>query len=226
MRLSNLAPLLAAVLLLACAPRTGGAPTSEAMQPATPTLATRPDNPEVILATTTSTQDSGLLDVLLPRFECATGYQVKSIAVGTGQALALGARGEADVVLVHAPEAERAWMADGHGTERLRVMSNDYVLVGPADDPAAIRGAPTAAEALRRIAATSAPWISRGDSSGTHQLEQQLWQTAYLEPRGSGWHQEVGQGMGQTLNVASEKRAYTLTDRGTWLARRDTLALA
>jgi tungstate transport system substrate-binding protein len=225
MRLSNLAPLLAALLLAACAPRTGG-PVSGATQPATPTVAARPDNPEVLLATTTSTQDSGLLDALLPRFERATGYQVKSIAVGTGQALALGARGEADVVLVHAPEAERAWMADGHGAERLRVMHNDYVLVGPADDPAAIRGAPTAAEALRRIAATGAPWISRGDSSGTHQLEQQLWQAAPLDPRGSGWHQEVGQGMGQTLNVASEKRAYTLTDRGTWLARRDTLALA
>ena len=129
-------------------------------------------------------------------------------------------------MLVHAPEAERAWMAEGHGAERLPVMHNDFVLVGPPDDPAAIRGAPTAAKALRRVALARVPWISRGDSSGTHQLEQQLWQAAQLDPRGSGWYQEAGQGMGQTLNVASEKRAYTLADRGTWLARRDTLALA
>jgi tungstate transport system substrate-binding protein len=244
MRAAILIPLLLA-LLAACAPATGGALPAGAPEPpagsqlaspagGAPAAAARPDNPEVILATTTSTQDSGLLDVLVPLFERASGYRLKPIAVGTGQALALGERGEADIVLVHAPDAERAWMAAGHGTERLLVMHNDFVLVGPPSDPAGLRGAPTAAEALRRIATTRAPWISRGDQSGTHLVEQRLWQTVGLDasgiarpdPRGHSWYQEAGQGMGQTLNIASEKRAYTLADRGTWLARRGTLELA
>ncbi|HZU07970.1 MAG TPA: substrate-binding domain-containing protein [Chloroflexota bacterium] len=184
-----------------------------------------PSRPAVLLATTTSVQDSGLLDVLVPQFERATGYTLKPIAVGTGQALALGARGEADVVLAHAPEAERAWMAEGHGTARLLVMYNDFLLVGPPDDPAGVRAAATATEALQRIAAARALWVSRGDQSGTHQLELQLWQAAGLAPAGQPWYQEVGQGMGQTLNIASEKGGYTLVDRGTWLARRSSLAL-
>jgi tungstate transport system substrate-binding protein len=220
--------LLLLVALLAAA---GVAPAAlgraAALAPASqaPAAQSPPGSREVILATTTSTQDSGLLDVLLPLFERASGYQVKPIAVGTGQALALGERAEADVVLVHAPDAELAWMAAGHGTQRLLVMHNDFVLVGPPNDPAAIRGAPTAVEALQRIAATRAPFVSRGDNSGTDILEKALWQRAGLAPVGSAWYLEVGQGMGQTLNVADDRRAYTLTDRGTWLARRNSLDL-
>jgi tungstate transport system substrate-binding protein len=216
--------------LAACTP--GGAPArSAASAPAAPAAAARPApaaqpaNPEVILATTTSTQDSGLLDVLVPLFERATGYQVKPIAVGTGQALALGARGEADVVLVHAPEAELEWMAAGNGTARLLVMHNDFVLIGPADDPAGVRGDASAEAGLTRIAQTRAPFVSRGDDSGTQKQEQAIWQAAGLDPRGQPWYQETGQGMGATLNVANEKRAYTLTDRGTYLARQSTLQL-
>lgn len=185
----------------------------------------QPGREDLILATTTSTQDSGLLDVLVPLFEHQTGYRVKPIAVGSGQALALGARGEADVLLVHAPEAERAWVARGYGTERLLVMHNDFVLVGPPEDPAQVRGHTQVAAALRRIAEERAPFISRGDESGTHQLERALWQAAGLEPRGQSWHVEAGQGMGATLNIANERRAYTLADRGTYLARRGTLQL-
>jgi len=205
--------LLAALLAVAVAPA-AAAPAAQG-----------PTNREVILATTTSTQDTGLLDVLLPLFQRATGYEVKPIAVGTGQALALGERGEADVVLVHAPDAERAWMAAGNGTQRLLVMHNDFVIVGPPSDPAGIRGAASAVEALRRIAAAGAPFVSRGDNSGTDILEKRLWQQAGLTPAGSAWYLEVGQGMGQTLNVADDRRAYTISDRGTWLARRATLDL-
>jgi tungstate transport system substrate-binding protein len=204
-----LGALLASVLLL--------------QQPTT--AAQRPAQSEVILATTTSTYDTGLLDYLHPMFERATGYQVKTISVGTGQALALGERGEADVVLVHAPEAERAWMAAGNGTRRLLVMYNDFVLVGPADDPAGARGQPVV-EALRRVAAAGSVFVSRGDNSGTHILERQLWQRVGTNPEGQRWYLAVGQGMGQTLNIASDRQAYTLTDRGTWLARRNTLELA
>jgi tungstate transport system substrate-binding protein len=192
---------------------------------AQPTPGAKPANPEVILATTTSTQDSGLLDVLVPLFEGATGYQVKTIAVGTGQALALGARGEADVVLVHAPEAEQEWLAAGNGAARLLVMHNDFVLLGPADDPAGVRGAGSAEAGFGRIARARAIFVSRGDDSGTHKQEQAIWQAAGLDPRGQEWYQEAGQGMGATLNVANEKRAYTLADRGTYLARRSTLQL-
>ncbi len=186
----------------------------------------QPGHEQVILATTTSTQDSGLLDVLVPAFERQTGFQVKTIAVGTGQALALGARGEADVVLVHAPAAEEEWMKEGNGTERLLVMHNDFVIVGPADDPARINGLSVAEDAFRKIAAAGATFISRGDSSGTHQKELELWQAASLSPKGQPWYVEAGQGMGATLTIADQKRAYTLTDRGTYLARRSSLQLA
>ncbi len=206
--------LLLALLAVALAAAPPAAPTGQG-----------PANREVILATTTSTYDTGLLDALNPLFGRATGYEVKTISVGTGQALALGARGEADVVLVHAPDAERTWMAEGHGTQRLLVMYNDFVLVGPANDPAGIRGTPTSAEALRRIALSGAIWVSRGDDSGTHILERQLWAEAGVTPTGNPWYLEVGQGMGQTLNVANDRRAYTLADRGTWLARRTTIDL-
>ncbi|HLH23154.1 MAG TPA: substrate-binding domain-containing protein [Chloroflexota bacterium] len=226
--------LLALVLLLAgctsgavpARPDGDSAATSAGTAvPAQAAPAGRPANPEVILATTTSTQDSGLLDVLVPMFERGSGYQVKPIAVGTGQALALGARGEADVVLVHAPEAEQEWMAADNGTARLLVMHNDFVLVGPPDDPAGVRGAASAEAGFARIAQARAPFISRGDDSGTHKQEQAIWQAAGLDPRGEGWYQETGQGMGATLNVADEKRAYTLTDRGTYLARQSGLQL-
>jgi tungstate transport system substrate-binding protein len=173
------------------------------------------DDP-VILATTTSTQDSGLLDVLIPAFQEKAGREVKTVAVGSGEAIELGARGEADVVLAHSPGAEEDLMADGKGASRRTVMHNDFVVVGPADDPARIRGDAPAA-ALGEIAAAEAPFISRGDESGTHTFELGLWEDAGVEPAGA-WYQESGQGMGATLQIANDKDAYTLTDRGTYLA--------
>jgi tungstate transport system substrate-binding protein len=170
------------------------------------------------LATTTSTQDSGLLDVLVPLFQQQTGYQVKTVSVGTGAALALGGRGEADVVLVHAPESEKQWMAQGNGTERLLVMHNDFIVVGPGDDPAKVKGTPTAVDALKKLASAQATFISRGDNSGTQQAELALWKQAQIDPKGQPWYVESGTGMGQTLTIADQKRAYTLTDRATWLA--------
>ncbi|MBZ0160340.1 MAG: substrate-binding domain-containing protein [bacterium] len=178
----------------------------------------------VILATTTSTQDSGLLDVLVPLFEKRTGYVVKTISIGTGQALALGGRGEADVVLVHAPEAEKRYVADGTLINRQLVMHNDFIIVGPESDPARIRGLRKASDALRKIAEAKAAFASRGDNSGTHQLERRLWKEAGLDPNGD-WYLQSGQGMGQTLGIASEKRAYTLADRGTYLALKKRLTM-
>jgi tungstate transport system substrate-binding protein len=169
----------------------------------------------LVLSTTTSTQDSGLLDVLVPMFEQATGYSVKTISVGTGQALALAARGEADVTLAHAPALEKKYVEDGKMLNRRLVMYNDFVVIGPADDPARVKGLPAAA-ALQRIADASARFVSRGDKSGTHLLEQALWKQAGLEPRGT-WYIESGQGMGPTLLIANERKAYALTDRGTYL---------
>ncbi len=171
----------------------------------------------VILSTTTSTQDSGLLDVLVPMFERRTGYSVKTVSVGTGQALALAARGEADVTLAHAPSLEKKYVQDGKMHNRRLVMYNDFVIVGPAEDPARIRGLARAVEALKRVAETQSRFVSRGDRSGTHTLELALWKEAGVEPKGA-WYIESGQGMGQTLALASERRAYTLTDRGTFLA--------
>jgi tungstate transport system substrate-binding protein len=171
----------------------------------------------VILSTTTSTQDSGLLDVLVPMFEKRTGYSVKTISVGTGQALALAAKGEADVCLVHAPDSEKKYAADGLLLNRRLVMHNDFIIVGPAEDPARVKGLASATDAVKRIAEARAAFVSRGDNSGTHQLEKKLWKEARLEPVGP-WYLQAGQGMGATLGIASEKRAYTLTDRGTFLA--------
>jgi tungstate transport system substrate-binding protein len=171
----------------------------------------------VILSTTTSTQDSGLLDVLVPMFERKTGLTVKTISVGTGQALALAARGEADVTLAHAPGVERKYVGDGKMSNRRLVMYNDFVLIGPAEDPARIKALPSAVDALKRIAESQSRFVSRGDKSGTHVLEQGLWKQAGIEPRGT-WYIESGQGMGQTLGIANDRRAYTLTDRGTYLA--------
>lgn len=178
----------------------------------------------LILATTTSTQDSGLLDDLLPRFETATGIRVKTIAVGSGEALAMGRRGDADVLLVHSKAAEDEFLAGGFGALRLDVMYNDFVLVGPPSDPAGVRGRPVL-DAMRRISGTGVLFASRDDRSGTHARELDLWRQAGVDPKGKAWYVATGQGMGETARIASEKRAYTLADRGTFLALRKTLDL-
>lgn len=178
----------------------------------------------VILATTTSTQDSGLLDVLVPLFEKKTGYKVKTIAVGTGQSLALGDRGEADVVLVHAPKLELEYLAKGNLINRRLVMHNDFILVGPKTDPAGIKSEKKAPEAFKKISGHRGPFVSRGDNSGTHNKEKSLWQAAGITPKGT-WYIETGQGMGATLTIASEKGAYTLTDRATYLAFQKRIRL-
>lgn len=185
-----------------------------------------PKQRNIILATTTSTQDSGLLDVLLPIFEKKTGYFVKTIAVGSGQAMAMGKKGEADVLLVHSPAAEKAFMTEGNGINRRLVMHNDFIIVGPATDPAAIKKIKSSSGAFKKIAATSAPFMSRGDNSGTHAKEKAIWKAAGITPEGQKWYQQTGLGMGQTLNVAAEKKGYILADRGTYLALKKNLGLA
>jgi tungstate transport system substrate-binding protein len=178
----------------------------------------------IILSTTTSTQDSGLLDVLVPLFEKQSGYAVKAISVGTGQALALGAKGDADVVLVHAPNLEKKYVADDKLRNRRLVMYNDFIIIGPKDDPAKIRSSNAATAALQAIAGARANFVSRGDKSGTHALERALWKSVGIEPRGS-WYIEAGQGMGATLGIANERKAYTISDRGTYLAFKNRLTL-
>ncbi len=179
----------------------------------------------IILATTTSTQDSGLLDALLPVFEKDTGYFVKTISVGSGQAMKMGEKGEADVLLVHSPDAEKKFVAEGYGINRRLVMHNDFVIVGPPSDPAKIKGEKSAKAALRKIASSGALFLSRGDNSGTNALEKKLWKAAGPNPEGQKWYQQTGLGMGQTLNVAAEKKGYTITDRGTYLSLKKTLGL-
>ncbi|HRW05624.1 MAG TPA: substrate-binding domain-containing protein [Caldilineaceae bacterium] len=179
---------------------------------------TVPESGHIILATTTSTQDSGLLDVILPEFTAETGITVDVVAVGTGQALQLGEDGNADVLLVHARAREDAFMEAGHGVRREDVMYNDFVLVGPSDDPADVRNAESAADAFSRIAAAEAPFVSRGDDSGTHTKEKAVWAAAGIEPAGD-WYISAGQGMGAVLTMANEQLAYTLSDRATYLAR-------
>ncbi|WP_298008685.1 MULTISPECIES: substrate-binding domain-containing protein [Anaerolinea] len=176
--------------------------------------------PHLRLATTTSTQDSGLLDMLIPVFEEAYPVRVDVIATGTGQALKLGEDGNADVLLVHDFEREQAFMAAGYGVRREDVMFNDFVLVGPAEDPAEARGAASMTEAFQRIAWSRAFFISRGDSSGTHVREQALWEQAGIHPQGEDWYFSAGQGMGEVLTLAEEQRAYTLSDRATFLRRQ------
>jgi len=175
----------------------------------------------ITVASTTSTDQSGLFGHILPRFTAATGIQVKVVALGTGQALDLGRRGDADVVLVHDRPAEDRFVAEGYGIERRDVMYNDFVLVGPANDPARIAEAKTAAEALRRIAASNAPFVSRGDRSGTHAAELRQWQIAGVDPKSTKGYRDAGAGMGPTLNMAAALNAYTLADRGTWLSFRN-----
>lgn len=188
-----------------------------------PLWAAEPADKTVILATTTSTRDSGLLDALLPVFEKKTGYVVKTVAVGTGQALAMGKRGDADIVMTHAPESEKPLVDEGWLTHRVQFMHNDYVLVGPSQDPAKIARAKSAADALKQIAEVKVTFVSRGDDSGTHKQESALWKATGLSPTGT-WYVEAGQGMGPTLRIASEKQAYTLTDRSTYLSLQKTLA--
>lgn len=184
-----------------------------------------PKQKNIILATTTSTQDSGLLDVLIPIFEKETGYFVKTIAVGSGQAMAMGQKGEADVLLVHSPDAEKKFIDEGYGINRRLVMHNDFIIVGPAEDSAKIKAVKSSAEALKLIAQAKALFLSRGDNSGTHAKEKILWKKSQINPEGQKWYQETGLGMGQTLNVTAEKKGYTLTDRGTYLAMKKNLNL-
>lgn len=184
------------------------------------------DNPNKIikLATTTSTDNSGLLNYLLPKFTEQTGYQVHVIAVGTGKALRMGQDGDVDLVLVHARPAEDKFVAEGYGEERYGVMYNDFVIVGPKDDPAGISHAKNAADALKAIAGKQAIFVSRGDDSGTNKKELRLWKAAGIKPQGS-WYREAGQGMGKVLQMSGEMGGYTLTDRGTWLAYKDKVPL-
>jgi len=179
----------------------------------------------IILATTSSTQDSGLLDILVPLFEKVSGYSVKTIAVGSGQAMKMGEKGEADVLLVHSPTAEMKFMTDGFGANRRLVMHNDFIIVGPAADPAHLKVATGGVDAMKRIVASGSIFISRGDNSGTHAKEKGLWKAAGINPESGNWYQQTGLGMGQTLNVAAEKRCYTLTDRATYLAMKKRLGL-
>lgn len=185
---------------------------------------TTPENPDIILATTTSTQDSGLLDVLIPMFEEQTGYRVKTIAVGTGQALAMGEKGEADVLLTHAPASEKPLVESGAVTNYQLVMHNDFILVGPSSDPAKVKDLKSVADAFKAISETSSIFVSRGDDSGTDKKEKGIWEDINIPNEGS-WYQETGQGMGQTLNIASQKEGYTLTDRATFLAQKNNLQL-
>jgi len=188
-------------------------------------VSTQAQPKNVILATTTSTQDSGLLDVLLPIFEKKTGYFVKTIAVGSGQSMAMGERGEADVLLVHSPEAEKKFMAEGYGINRRLVMHNDYIIVGPSTDPAKIKGLKSSTESFKKIASAKALFLSRGDNSGTNSKEKAIWKAAGINPEREKWYQQTGLGMGQTLNVTGEKKGYTLADRGTYLAMKKNLRL-
>jgi len=207
--------IVLSLTLSACAP----AATPEPAKPAAPA------NPTLILATTTSTQDSGLLDVLIPLFQEQTSFTVQTVAVGTGAALKMAEEGNADVLLVHAPASEKALMDAGWGKDRYLVMHNDFVIVGPASDPAGIIGTATAVEAFQKIFAAGSTFISRGDDSGTNKMEISLWGKAANDPKGAAWYVESGQGMGATLTIASEKQAYTLTDRATYLANKENFNL-
>jgi tungstate transport system substrate-binding protein len=178
----------------------------------------------VILATTTSTQDSGLLDVLVPAFQEASGYTVKTIAVGSGQAMEMGEKGDADVLLVHSPAAEKEFVEAGYGIDRRLVMHNWFIVVGSSADPAGVKGMASVTDAFTKIAGTPATFVSRGDGSGTETRELKIWKAAGIEPAGD-WYVQTGQGMAATLRIASEKAGYTLSDDATWLATMDSLDL-
>ena len=189
-----------------------------------PTQPPKPSNPSLILATTTSTQDSGLLDVLVPDFEQRTGYTVKTIAVGSGEAMKMGQECNADVLLVHSPAAEKDFMSNNYGSDRRLVMHNDFIIVGPSSDPAGVKSAATSVDAFTKIAETKSKFISRGDNSGTNAKELAIWKSANITPQGD-WYVETGQGMGASLTIASEQSAYILTDRATYLANKANLQL-
>jgi len=224
--------LLAAALLAACGTPSATAPTDApptaaptAAAAAAPTTASAAEEQQVLqLATTTSTADSGLLDDILPDFEQQYNARVEVIAVGTGQALELGKNGDVDVVLVHARARESAFVEEGYGINRRDVMYNDFVIIGPPDDPAAVAGAGSAKEAFTAIASAEAPFASRGDESGTNTKELSIWASAGITPTAElAWYKSLGQGMGETLNTANELGAYTLADRGTWLSQQENL---
>ena len=199
------------------------AAATRAAQVATP--APKPARPDIIVSTTTSTVDSGLLEVLQPLFEKQTGYKLTILSQGSGAALKTGERGEADVVLAHSPDAEKAFMDAKHGTRRELVMHNDFIIVGPAGDPAGVKGSTDIAAVMKKLAAVGAPFVSRGDNSGTHALELKLWKDAALDPKAKNGYLESGAGMGQTLQIASEKGGYTITDRATYLNLKKNLQL-
>jgi len=210
--------VLAALMVLSIAACSPAKDTTAA--PAEPVKPT-----DLILASTTSTQDSGLFDVLIPAFENASPqYKVKVIAVGSGEAMKLGEKKDADVLLVHSPASEKAFVEGGFGIGRKPVMYNDFVIVGPASDPAKIKGDTSAIEAFKKIAAAKAVFVSRGDDSGTHNKEKSVWASGTIDPKGQSWYLSVGQGMGETLKVANEKQGYTIVDRATWLTTKDKVA--
>ena len=200
-------------------------PASAATNTAVPSPAATKASGNLILATTTSTQDSGLLDVLVPMFEKESGYTVKTVAVGSGAAIEQGSRGDADVLLVHSPDAEKTMVAAGDGIERTLVMHNDFIIVGPKADPAGVKAAATTNDAMSAMATKQAKFISRGDNSGTNALELKLWKALNLTPKGQSWYEESGQGMGATLTIANQKSAYTISDRTTYLAQKKNLDL-
>jgi len=182
------------------------------------TACTTNQNKDLLLVSTTSTQDSGLLDVLLPAFEAQSGYQVRLVATGSGQALKIGEQGNADVILLHSPDAEKEFITNGFGIDRRLVMHNDFVIVGPPSDPASLRTQPTLDSAFESIFSSASIFVSRGDESGTNVKELAIWKNAGLDPHGRNWYLETGQGQGNTLTIASEKGGYAITDRGTFLA--------
>ncbi|WLR55681.1 extracellular solute-binding protein [Mesobacillus subterraneus] len=219
----KLKKLLSILLVFLLALVTGCSDSSSDSTVKEPEKASKEKPTDLILATTTSTQDSGLLDVLIPEFEKNNNYNVKTIAVGTGQALEMGTRGEADVLLVHAPAAEEELVKSGDAINRQKVMYNDFIVVGPAEDPAEIKGL-SVPEALAKITESKASFVSRGDDSGTHKKELELWKKSSLDPKSLGdAYIESGQGMGATLKIASEKKGYTLTDRATYLAQKKNM---
>lgn len=218
MKIRRFAALTVIMLLVLALAITQGCGNQQA-----PQQAGQPEVKDVILATTTSTQDSGLLDVLKPEFEQKTGYTLKIISVGSGAALEMGKRGEADALLVHSPKDEKPLVDDGIGINYQLVMHNDFIIIGPASDPAGIKGS-SSVDAFKKIADEEAIFVSRGDNSGTHSKEKSIWTAADITPEGT-WYQQSGTGMGATLNIANEKQGYTLTDRATYLAQKDKLTL-
>lgn len=229
-RISLLVAICAALALAACGSDSKSASPTVNVTPPTPPAPTAAmptkASGTLLLATTTSTQDSGLLDVLVPAFEKETGFTVKTVAVGSGAAIALGSSGDADVVLVHSPAAEKKMVDAGDGVERTLVMHNDFIFVGPSADPAGLKSAATTSDAMTAISTKQARFISRGDNSGTNALELALWKGLNITPKGQSWYEESGQGMGATLQIASQKAAYTISDRATYLAQKKNLDLA